>query len=153
MQIRRAVADDLDALVELNRAFCEADRHPFDATRARAGFAPLLVDDRHGVVWITDDPDGYAVVTWGWSIEAGGPEGILDEIYVSVPGAGHGSALLDHALVDAAAVGLHRLFLETERHNDRARRLYARHGFVEESSIWMTRPLRPYATEKSTNGA
>ena len=51
--------------------------------RATAAFAPLLDDDRHGVVWIVDSPPAYAVLTWGWSIEAGGAEAVLDEIFVS----------------------------------------------------------------------
>jgi len=32
-----------------------------------------------------------------------------------------------------------RIFLETEAPNDAARRLYERHGFVAEDSIWMAR--------------
>jgi len=70
--IRRAVADDLDALIALHEQFCTVDGHPFDRSRATAAFVPLLADDRHGVVWITAEASAYAVVTWGWSIEAGG---------------------------------------------------------------------------------
>jgi ribosomal protein S18 acetylase RimI-like enzyme len=33
------------------------------------------------------------------------------------------------------------MFLETERSNDRARRFYQRHGFVEDDSIWMSRGI------------
>ncbi|MGB0800787.1 MAG: GNAT family N-acetyltransferase, partial [Ilumatobacteraceae bacterium] len=33
--------------------------------------------------------------------------------------------------------GMRRIFLETEAPNDAARRLYARHGFTAEDSIWM----------------
>jgi GNAT superfamily N-acetyltransferase len=136
--IRRATSGDLDDLVAMNRAFCEADQHPFSDQRARDGLGPLLADDRHGVVWIVDDPSAYAVLTWGWSIEIGGAEAVLDEIYVSRPGHGVGSRLVDHLLTDARARGLRRVFLETERHNDDARQLYARHGFIEDDSIWMS---------------
>lgn len=136
---RRAVPSDIDALITLNEAFCAADRHPFDERRVRAAFTPLVADDRRGVVWIIDEPGAYAVLTWGWSIEAGGAEAVLDEIYVSQPGANVGADLIEHLVADAAARGLARIFLETERHNDRARRFYARHGFVEDDSIWMSR--------------
>jgi ribosomal protein S18 acetylase RimI-like enzyme len=137
-EIRRALLGDLDDLVAMHHAFCAADDHEFSATRARDGFSPLLADDRHGVVWIVADRAAYAVLTWGWSIEAGGPEAVLDEIYVSTPGLGIGGALIDHVLADGRARGLARVFLETERHNVAARRLYARHGFVEDDSIWMS---------------
>lgn len=137
--IRRAGPQDLDRLVGMHRAFCELDHHPFDDGRARAAFAPLLTDDTHGVVWITDRPDSYAVLTWGWSIEAGGREAVLDEIFVSERGGGLGSTLIDHLVADAEQRGVARIFLETEAHNDRGRRLYERHGFVADDSIWMSR--------------
>ncbi len=137
--IRRAGPQDLDRLVEMHRAFCELDHHPFDDARARSAFTPLLSDDTHGVVWVTDRPDSYAVLTWGWSIEAGGPEAVLDEIFVSERGGGLGSTLIDHLVADAERRGIARIFLETEAHNDRGRRLYERHGFVADDSIWMSR--------------
>ncbi len=137
--IRRAGPDDLETVLALHEQFCAVDHHPFDAVRATAGFAPLLGDDRHGVVWITER--AYAVVTWGWSIEAGGAEGLLDEIYVDDRGRGTGTALIGHLLADAKARGLARVFLETESSNERVRALYARLGFVVDDSVWMSRPF------------
>ncbi|HSL74302.1 MAG TPA: GNAT family N-acetyltransferase [Ilumatobacteraceae bacterium] len=139
MEIRRATFDDLDALVELHRAFCVADDHPFSDARARAAFGPLLVDDEHGVVWVTDDLSAYAVLTWGWSIEAGGREAVLDEIFVNDRGQGIGSQLIAHVVDDGERRGLARIFLETESHNARGRRLYERHGFTVDDSVWMSR--------------
>jgi GNAT superfamily N-acetyltransferase len=139
--IRRAGPDDLDRLVELHREFCEADDHPFDDRRARAGFAPLLGDDTHGLVWIVDEPGAYAVLTWGWSIEAGGAEAVLDEIFVTERGAGVGGQLIEHLLADGRRRGLARIFLETEAPNERVRSLYERHGFVSDDSVWMSHPF------------
>jgi ribosomal protein S18 acetylase RimI-like enzyme len=136
--IRRAGPADLDLLVELHRAFCDVDAHPFDPARARAAFAPLLTDDTHGVVWVVDAPQAYAVLTWGWSIEAGGAEAVLDEIYVSERDDGLGSALIEHVVADGRRRGLARIFLETEVHNGRVRRFYERHGFTADDSIWMS---------------
>jgi GNAT superfamily N-acetyltransferase len=139
LAIRRAGPGDLDVLVELHRSFCESDGHPFSTERARAAFGPLLADDDHGVVYMVDGPPAYAVLTWGWSIEAGGPEAVLDEVYVSTPGTGVGSALIDHIVADGARRGVARIFLETEAHNEQARRLYARHGFAADDSVWMSK--------------
>jgi GNAT superfamily N-acetyltransferase len=137
-EIRQAIPADLDRLVDMHREFCAADDHEFSQERALAGFGPLLDGDRWGVVWIVDDPGAYAVLTWSWSIEIGGFEVILDEIFVSVRGTGVGSKLLDHLLGDLRNRGAKRIFLETERASDRARTLYSRHGFVEDDSIWMS---------------
>jgi GNAT superfamily N-acetyltransferase len=136
--IRRAGPADLDVLVELHRTFCDVDVHPFDSARAHAAFAPLLADDTRGVVWIIDTPGAYAVLTWGWSIEAGGAEAVLDEIFVSERDNGLGSALLDHVVADGRRRGLARIFLETEVPNQRVRRYYERHGFRADDSIWMS---------------
>jgi GNAT superfamily N-acetyltransferase len=140
-RVRRAVPRDLEALLALHARFCAIDGHPFDEGRATAAFDPLLPDDRHGVVWMTDDASAYAVVTWGWSIEGGGAEAVLDEIYVDERGRGTGTALIAHLLADARHRGLARVFLETESANDRVRTFYARHGFVADDSIWMSHPF------------
>jgi len=137
VDIRRARPDDLDHLVELHREFCAVDAHPFDSGRAAAAFAPLLDDDRHGVVWMVDSPPAYAVLTWGWSIEAGGAEAVLDEIFVSARDAGVGSSLIQHVLADGHRRGLARIVLETETDNHRVREFYGRHGFHVDGSIWM----------------
>ena len=137
VDIRRAVPGDLDRLVDLHREFCAVDAHPFDVGRATAALAPLLDDDRHGVVWIVDSPPAYAVLTWGWSIEAGGAEAVLDEIFVVERDAGVGSSLIQHVLDDGRRRGLSRILLETETHNQRVREFYERYGFRVDASVWM----------------
>jgi GNAT superfamily N-acetyltransferase len=138
VDVRRAGPGDLDTLVELHRAFCDVDQHPFDRDRARSAFAPLLADDIRGVVWIVDSPSAYAVLTWGWSIEAGGIEAVLDEIFVAERGRGVGSQLIEHVIADGRRRGLSRIFLETEAPNEPGRRLYERHGFRVDDSIWLS---------------
>ena len=97
--VRRAVPGDLDELVALAAEYCTADGHDFDETTVRSGFGPLLRGDEHGAVWVADGDghdhlEGYAVVTWNWSIEIGGREAVLDEVYVRDPGRGLGSELV-----------------------------------------------------------
>ena len=111
-----------------------------------AALRPMLDDDTLGQVWVVDDEGvltGYAIVTWTWSLESGGRDCILDEIYVADAGRGRGSALLSHALDHASTFGAMAVFLETEAPNERARGFYVRHGFVVEDSVWMSRPLEP----------
>lgn len=142
--IRRATPGDLAAVLELVAEYCAADGHGFDAGTATAGLEPLLADDRYGVVWLAhhgDRPDGYAVVTWGWSLEAGGFDVVLDEIYVRHRGRGTGSRLLEVLELDCRQRDVKRIFLETERPNDHARRLYERHGYEADTSIWMSKDL------------
>lgn len=140
--VRAGVADEA-VLLPLVREFYEVDRHAFERERVLAGLRPLLVDDRHGQVWLIREPGGdvggYAVVTWGWSLESGGRECLLDEIYVRTPGLGLGGTALEAIVEAAGAAGASAMFLETEAHNERARAFYRRGGFATEDSIWMSR--------------
>lgn len=140
--IRRAGLGDLDVLATLSAEFNEIDGHPHDDARVRAALAPLLVDDALGVVYLFGEPaSGYAVVTWGYSIESGGRDALLDEIYVRPQGQGVGGAAFEEILDDLRQRGLTRMFLETERPNTQVRTFYTRHGFQEDDSIWMSREL------------
>lgn len=137
--LRRAVPADENLLLALIREFCEVDRHDYDEARLRGALGPLLDGDELGVVWLIGDGAGYAVVTWSYSLESGGPDALLDEIYLRERGRGIGAAAMGEIFADLERRGITRMFLETEAHNDRVRRFYARLGFAEEDSIWMCR--------------
>ena len=144
--VRRANSGDLPVLLELVAEYCEADHHTFDPAVAHAGLEPLLDDDTYGAIWLIDptdraSADGYSVVTWGWSIEIGGLEVVLDEFYVRSRGEGRGSEALRIVESDCRRRGVKRIFLETELANERARQLYERHGYRADDSIWMSKEL------------
>ncbi|HSJ33581.1 MAG TPA: GNAT family N-acetyltransferase [Acidimicrobiia bacterium] len=144
MRIRLAGPSDLDRLLEMHARFCAADDHQFDPEAARTALEPLLVDDRVGLVWVAEGEEGggYAIVTWGWSVESRGRDALLDEIYAEPPGRGIGAALIEAILAELKTrESVTRIFLETEEGNEGARRLYRRHGFEVEPSVWMSREL------------
>lgn len=112
--LRRATAADLETLLPLIEDFCVIDEHPYVPARVRRALGPLLADDTHGVVWlIGDPPDGYAVLTWSYSLESGGRDALLDEIFLRERGQGLGSAALAAIYDDLRARGITRIFLET----------------------------------------
>lgn len=128
------------ALIE---EFNRVDPHAHDDARIRTSLIPLLENSPLGTVLVLDEGDltGYAVLTWGYSLESGGIEALVDEIFVLERGQGHGAALLA-ACVDAAREhGAKVMFLETELANARVREFYARHDFIADDSIWMSRAL------------
>lgn len=141
--LTRATVADLPALLVLIKEFCAIDGHVFDEQRIGESLPALLSSDTHGVVWKIGDPvDGYAVITWGYSLESGGREALVDEIYVRSRGNGLGSAALAAILEDCRQRGCKVMFLETEARNARVRRFYARAGFRADDSIWMSRSLQ-----------
>ncbi len=136
-------------MLTLVSEFCVTDQHTFDPDRVTRALVPLLEDDAHGVVYLADNEQGYVVITWGYSLESGGREALIDEIYLRRRGQGLGSKVMDALFDDMAARGVVKMFLETETHNRRARQFYARQGFVEDDSIWMSRQI---SAIESANG-
>ena len=144
--IRVGGPGDAFALLPLVEDFYRVDGHQFDRDFVLAGLRPLLESDRHGFVLVAggvadSDLDGYLVITWGYSLESGGRDALVDEFYVSRQGQGVGGRLLDSALGMLAERGIRKVFLETERDNARVRSMYQRHGFVEQDSVWMSTDL------------
>ena len=136
--LARASREDLPLLMTLIAEFCEVDGHPFEAARVEQALVPLLQNDQHGEVWLVQPALGYVVITWGYSLESGGREALIDEIYLRHRSEGLGSAALKQLLTQCAHRNIRCVFLETERHNSQARRFYRRLGFSEDDSIWMS---------------
>jgi len=144
IDIRDGRPDDYEAIVPLIRAFYEIDRHPFDETLVEGGLRPLLAGEAPGFVLVAEEEGilmAYAVVTWGWAIESGGQDALLDEIYVADRSRGIGAEMMFRIMERCRAAGCRKMFLETEAHNRAARIFYTRHGFDIADSVWMSREL------------
>lgn len=139
--LQRARLDNLPLILELVAEFCVIDQHVFEEDRLARALIPLLERDEFGVVYLIDNAQGYLVVTWGYSLESGGREALIDEIYLRRRGEGIGSTVMSALFEEMAARGIVKIFLETESHNARARGFYTRNGFVADDSIWMSRDV------------
>ncbi|HEY9038640.1 MAG TPA: GNAT family N-acetyltransferase [Roseovarius sp.] len=138
---------DIDTILPLIAAFhAETGIAQDDATR-RAAVAPLLDGSPHGAIYIAGParaPIGYAVISFGWSLEFGGLDGILDEIYIrpGVRGRGIGSDMLSALPRALAGAGLRMLHLEAARNDARARSFYQRMHFTpRDDYVLMSRKL------------
>jgi len=139
--------DDLDRITRLVGDFhTEQGITQDDATR-RAAILPLLEGSPHGAVYLIGParaPIGYVTVGFGWSIELGGMDGFLDEIYIrpGVRGRGIGSEIMLSLPKALAGAGLKALHLEVDREDASVRKLYEKlHFKPRERYILMTREL------------
>lgn len=139
--------DDLTKLLPMVGAFHQEMGLDTDAAHREAGIAPLLEGLPHGAIWLIGPrmaPVGYVVVSFGWSVEFGGMDGILDEIYVrpAVRGRGMASEALwgiSKALREAGVKALH---LEVSRDDEAAQKFYAKAHFKPRPGyLFMTRTL------------
>lgn len=124
---------DLHVLLELMREFCAADAHPFDPQAAARALSELLANPSLGRAWLIEAGGvaGYAVLSYGFSVEFGGREAFVDELYVRPAFQGHGLATETLAFVEreARTAGARTLHVEVRSANDRARQGYERAGF------------------------
>jgi ribosomal protein S18 acetylase RimI-like enzyme len=127
--------EDLERLLPLVAAMhAETGIAQTDEGR-RAALVPLLDGSPHGVAYMIGPqraPIGYVVVTFGWSLEFGGLDGFIDEIFIrpSVRGRGIASEVLGALWQALRPAGLKALHLEVARDDHAARRLYERCRFV-----------------------
>ena len=146
--IRTANADDVQALMPLIEAFYETEALRFDKTTARQAVTGLIGDKVLGTVLVAVEDEavvGYLALTFGYSLEYGGRDAFIDEVYVdrSHRRSGIGRQLLDRALEICTAEQVRALHLEVEEGNLPARTLYGRGGFEEHERILMTRLIEP----------
>jgi ribosomal protein S18 acetylase RimI-like enzyme len=137
----------LDKLLALVAAFhAEAGIELSDEARA-TGVAPLLDGIPHGAAYLLGPPMapiGYIVITFGWSVEFGGLDAIIDELYIR-PGV-RGRGIASEALIALpralAGGGLRAIHLEVDRENASAVKLYQRAGFkTREKYLFMSKSL------------
>ena len=129
-----ATLEHLDKLDALVAAFHAEAGISIDDDARRAGLKPMLEGIPHGAAYLIGPsraPIGYLVVTFGWSLEFGGLDGFLDEIYVrpGVRGRGIASEVLQALPRALAGAGLKALHLEVAKDAVRTQALYKRAGF------------------------
>jgi ribosomal protein S18 acetylase RimI-like enzyme len=144
--IERALIGDLDELVGLMGQYYAYDGLKFDASRAREAMAGLLTGPENGAVWVLRDGGravGYLALCLGYSLEMGGRDAFVDEVFVSEPfrNQGWGGKMIETAIEAAREAGVVAVHLSVELTNPQAMRLYRRLGFEPRRATMLTRIL------------
>ena len=143
---RPAGAADADTLLPMIRALCEHDGTPFDETKVARALAQIIADESLGRVWLIEcdaEPAGYVVLTFGFSLEFGGRDAFVDELYVrdGFRGRGLGRRAIELAERVCRGRGISALHLEVERANTTAQELYRRSGFRDHNRYLLTKMM------------
>ena len=144
--VRQATPDDVDAIVELYVAVVEEGRWlggqlPVDRAARRDRFlAEIDASDKNAslVAAVDDEVVGHAGVDLT-PYDVAGLGMMVDSRW---RGRGVGGALVRAAIDAGRQMGAHKLALQVWPHNEVARRLYLRHGFVEEGVLRRHYPRR-----------
>ncbi|MGH7123211.1 MAG: GNAT family N-acetyltransferase [Stellaceae bacterium] len=142
-----ALPSDAELLVDLARAFHREDGHPL-SPEGEVALRQIASGEPRARCWMVrraGEAIGYVVLTLGFSIEHGGRDGFIDDLYLipSARGSGTGTAVLDFALVQASGLGIRTLHLEVDPANERANALYRSRRFAENGRRLMSLRLLP----------
>lgn len=144
-QLSLAKSDDLDRLDRLVADFHRERGIAQDDDTRRAALAPLLEGSPHGAIYLFGPgraPIGYLILSFGWSVERGGLEGMVDELYIrpGVRGRGIGAEVLSSLPKALAGAGLRALHAEVDRDDTRTQDFYRRARFApRDRAMLMTR--------------
>jgi ribosomal protein S18 acetylase RimI-like enzyme len=143
-----ATSDDIETLIVMMRDLYAHDGlAPLDEASARRALRGVISDDTIGRVFLillANEVAGYAVLTFGYSLEFHGRDAFVDEIYLRAEyrGQGIGKLALQFLTEICAENGVNALHLEVERANTSAQAVYRKFGFEDHDRYLMTKWLR-----------
>jgi GNAT superfamily N-acetyltransferase len=143
---RIAERTDLEALVQFMREYYEFDHLPFDEQIARVVLENFIGNEVLGRVWLIhheDEAVGYVVLTLGYSLEYGGRDAFVDEVYLRESHRGRGIGQRTLAFVEdvCRSLNVRALHLEVERANTGAHAVYRKAGFIDRDRYLMTKRI------------
>lgn len=131
-----ATLDDIPVLVDLMREFYAEAGYTLDGRWAADSFRTLLQDARLGAAWLVlhdSEPAGYVVLTVRFSMEYGGLDAFIDDLFVR-PGyrrQGLGRAALGALFDECKRRRVLAVHVEVGHDNVAAKALYNGHGLEQ----------------------
>lgn len=144
IQLRRAMSTDQSLLLPLMQRYYEDDGLTFSDANV-AAMTRLLAAPDYGRIWLIEVSArlaGYVVLCFGYSLELGGRDAYIDEMYVErdLRGRGIATAALAAVIDEACSLDVRAIHLEVHTANDSAVRLYAALDFRARDDL-MTKTL------------
>ena len=144
---RPANPNDLPRLMDLMTDFYRESGYRLDQRRSKIAFAAILEEPSLGLVWILEKDGrsvGYMVLTLGFSMEYGGRDAFLDDLFIHRDhrGVGLGKAALKTLLHACRDLDVRAVHLEVERTNAAAKTLYSKFGFKNNQRQLLTCRLK-----------
>jgi RimJ/RimL family protein N-acetyltransferase len=136
--LRRARDEDFDRWVDLYETVAAEGKWiggeaPVDRERLRQGFADRFINDQSAAMFFAE-ADRQLVGHLGIENHAGVTDlGMM--VAADWRGRGVGSALMEAAVGWAKDAGAHKMVLQVWPHNESARALYRKFGFVDEGVL------------------
>jgi ribosomal protein S18 acetylase RimI-like enzyme len=147
-EIRQATLPQFEEVLTLVSEFHRISHLPFSTLQTGNALGKLLENQNLGFVLLSRQESivtGYILVGFGYSLEFGGRDAFVDELYVrpAYQRRGIGTALLVEAERLATQLGVNALHLESDFDNPRATSLYESKSYRKHPRFLMTKWLIP----------
>ena len=135
LRFKSTTLSDVDSIVNLMQAFYDIDNYPFDMDKSKKLVIAFLENENLGSAWliyVENEIVGYVILTYIFSFEYQGRIAFLDELFLleKVRGKGIGTKTIDFVKEEALKLKLKVIYLEVEKHNKNAQKLYIASDFV-----------------------
>lgn len=126
--------------------FYAVEHLPYDKKVAQDCLQEIIQNPALGHIYlihIEENPVGYIVLTFGFSLEFHGRDALVDEFYIreAYRGKGIGTKTLEFIQNVCRQEGIHALHLEVDRGNIYAQELYRKSGFKDHDRYRLTKWL------------
>lgn len=132
--LQLASHNNLQQLLTLVKDFHQFEGVKIGSAALQQSLHRLLSDTSLGRIWLIcadSQSVGYIALTFGYSLEFGGKDAFIDELYIQPEfrGLGLGTQTLRQIQQEARMLNIQALHLEVARHNTKAKRLYTQVNF------------------------
>ncbi len=142
-----AKLSESDIIIKFIQELYKHEDIRFEESMARNALEQLLQDDSLGYVWLIycgEKAIGYLVLTFGYSLEFGGRDALIDELYIreGYRRAGIGTKVLEFVTEFCNSLEIKAIHLVVERKNNTAHSLYRKMRFEDCNRDIMTKWIR-----------
>jgi ribosomal protein S18 acetylase RimI-like enzyme len=134
VQFKPIAVFDIELIVIMMQEFYAIDNYPIDLEVSKTLLKAFISNENLGQAWLiifNNEIVGYVIITFIFSFEYQGKIAFLDELYVSKKsqGNGIGSQTVAFIVKESKKLSLKLIYLEIEKHNQNAQKLYITSGF------------------------
>ena len=129
VSFRAIQLSDIDLLISMMTDFYAIDNYPIDSTTSKALFETFIKDENLGKGWLIYNEEqivGYYILTFVFSFEYKGRIAFLDELFIieNARSKGIGTKTITFIKEQLPHLDVKLLYLEVEKHNNKAQKLY-----------------------------
>ena len=125
----------VDLIIKMMQEFYAIDSYPIDVDVTKNLFNEFISNENLGksyLIYNDSEIVGYAIITFIFSFEYKGKLAFFEELFIhgSARGKGIGKLAIDFVKREAEKVNVKMMYLEVEKHNKIAQKLYLANDFV-----------------------